>query len=326
MATVVVHHTVTTGAPADTSALVDGPAWDAAHTVTGLENVDNTSDANKPVSTAQAAALALKLNITSARERLTAGRTYYVRTDGNDNNTGLANTSGGAFLTVQAAINATAALDLQIYDVTIQIADGTYTGGVVVNGPWLGSGTVTIQGNNGTPSNVILSTGSSDAISVRNGGRLTVRDMKIQNTSGSFLIYAQSNGYIDYGNIVFGAATVAHVRTLDGGAVSCSVNYTIAAGSGRHWSASGPGAVIRCQNRTITISGTPAFSVAFAEGIVGGQVIVNSDTFSGSATGSRYSANSMGMVYTGGAGTTYLPGDSAGSGTNPSASPYGLYN
>jgi len=150
--------------------------------------------------------------------------------------------------------------------------------------------------------------------------------MKIQNTSGSFLIYAQSNGYIDYGNIVFGAATVAHVRTLDGGAVSCSVNYTIAAGSGRHWSASGPGAVIRCQNRTITISGTPAFSVAFAEGIVGGQVIVNSDTFSGSATGPRYSANSMGMVYTGGAGTTYLPGDSAGSGTNPGTSPYGLYN
>jgi len=65
MATVVVHHTVTTGAPADTSALVDGPAWDAAHTVTGLENVDNTSDANKPVSTAQAAALALKLAIAS---------------------------------------------------------------------------------------------------------------------------------------------------------------------------------------------------------------------------------------------------------------------
>jgi len=63
MATVVVHHTVTTGAPADTSALVDGPAWDAAHTVDGLENVDNTSDANKPVSTAQAAALALKSNL-----------------------------------------------------------------------------------------------------------------------------------------------------------------------------------------------------------------------------------------------------------------------
>ena len=65
MATVVVHHTVTTGAPADTSALVDGPAWDAAHTVTGLENVDNTSDANKPVSTATQTALNLKANSAS---------------------------------------------------------------------------------------------------------------------------------------------------------------------------------------------------------------------------------------------------------------------
>lgn len=76
--TVVVHHGVVTGAPADPSALVDGPAWDAAHSVTvsGLDQVDNTSDVNKPVSTAQAAAnatvaataataTALKANIAS---------------------------------------------------------------------------------------------------------------------------------------------------------------------------------------------------------------------------------------------------------------------
>jgi len=94
----------------------------------------------------------------SVRTKLTANRTYYVRTDGNDSNTGLTNTSGGAFLTVQAAINTVAALDLQIYNVTIQIADGTYAGAMVVNGPWLGTGDVTIQGNNATPSNVVLST------------------------------------------------------------------------------------------------------------------------------------------------------------------------
>lgn len=60
MATVIVKHATKTGAPADPLALVDGVTWDSdPHVVTGLENVDNTSDVNKPVSTAQATADAL---------------------------------------------------------------------------------------------------------------------------------------------------------------------------------------------------------------------------------------------------------------------------
>lgn len=62
MATVIVKHHPS-GGPADPTALVDGPTYDNdEHIVTGLENVDNTSDANKPVSTATQTALDLKAN------------------------------------------------------------------------------------------------------------------------------------------------------------------------------------------------------------------------------------------------------------------------
>ena len=123
------------------------------------------------------------------REQLAANRTYYVRTDGSDGNNGLANSSGGAFLTIQKAIDTVAALDLSIYNVTIQVADGTYGGAVVVSAPWVGSGTVTLQGNTSTPANALLSTGASDCITALGGGRSTVTGFRLTN-SGAFLLHA----------------------------------------------------------------------------------------------------------------------------------------
>jgi len=82
MATVIVHHTPC-GGPADASALVDGPTYDAdPHIVTGLENVDNTSDVNKPVSTAQAAADAAVAAAAANASNLTSGTVPLARFPG----------------------------------------------------------------------------------------------------------------------------------------------------------------------------------------------------------------------------------------------------
>lgn len=366
------------------------PDW----TVDFLGSYDDSADTGKKV----------KLS-TVTRERLAADRTYYVRTDGSDSNTGLANTSGGAFLTIQKAINMIAALDIGTYNVTIQVADGTYTGTIAVVGPWLGSGTVTLQGNNGTPSNVLISTGANIACVVSAGGRLTIKDMKLQATGGGlFLLQATTKGNINFGNLDIGQCTSQQIRAQDNGAITCDSNYTISAGAANHWAATA-GGVIRVQSKTISVINSPRFSGAYASGSIGGIMIVNGNTFSyptitvtsanpgvfthtshnkaandqiafattgalptnivagttyfiktvldansytvsataggaaidtsagvqsgthtAIATGSRYAATDNGTIYTAGGSTSALPGNAAGTGTNPGTSPYGLYD
>ena len=99
----------------------------------------------------------------TTREVLSANRTYYVRTDGSDSNNGLANTSGGAFLTIQKAINTASGLDLSIYDVSILVPAGTWTENLVLKS-LVGAGRVTLTGDITTPSNVVLNP-ADDAIS-----------------------------------------------------------------------------------------------------------------------------------------------------------------
>jgi hypothetical protein len=57
---------------------------------------------------------------------LFADTTFYVRTDGNNANNGLTNTSGGAWATIQYACDYMAGVDANGYGVTIQVGDGSY--------------------------------------------------------------------------------------------------------------------------------------------------------------------------------------------------------
>ncbi|GAA3855242.1 DUF2793 domain-containing protein [[Pseudomonas] carboxydohydrogena] len=251
-----------------------------------------------------------------AREILTANRTYYVRTDGSDSNNGLSNTSGGAFLTIQKAINTTASLDISIYNVTIQVASGTYTGAVLVNGPFVGSGNVSILGDISTPSNVLISTTSATCITVQNGGALSVGGFKFRTTTSGDGIDVISNGTVTIvGAVEFGslASGSLHISASNGGKLLNfgGGNIIVSGGAYAHVYAQQLGGVVYA-GVTVTLSGAPAFSSFFAGANNMGFFRSASVTYSGSATGPRYFAAANSVIQTDGAGTSALPGNSAG--------------
>jgi hypothetical protein len=251
------------------------------------------------------------LEAVTHREVLSADRTYYVRTDGSNSNNGLANTAGGAFLTINKAIDTVAGLDLTIYNVTIQVGNGTYTTPVVLK-RCIGAGTVTIQGDSATPSNVVVSTTSADGISGAGVAKnWIIKDLKVATATTGSGIFASGLSDISITNIVFGACATNHVRASDGALITATGAYEIAGNAIRHALTSYHG-IINMSGRTITLTGTPAFTL-FVDAQTLGAQNWGSVTFSGTATGTRYSVTLNGVVNTGGGGANYLPGNAAGS-------------
>lgn len=244
-----------------------------------------------------------------ARERLSAARTYYVRTDGSNSNTGLANTSGGAFLTIQKAIDVATTLDASSFDVTIQVADGTYTENLTLKS-FVGAGSIIINGNSTTPANVVLAGGSSTAITGDNIiGKWDLRYFKI---TGSGISISPTRIYLAFTGLVFAGTGSAHFYCLTDAFVIANGNYEISGSCGRHiWLASK--AYFQCVSRTVTLTGTPDWSSYFIQSTALSSALINGNTYSGSATGTRYIVTLNSVINTGGGGPNYFPGNSAGS-------------
>lgn len=264
--------------------------------------------------TGASTAAAARVNL-GVRDVLSAARAYYVRTDGSDSNDGLTDAAGGAFLTLSKALSVIATIDFNGYTVTIQLGDGTYSSTTVSVPVTVGQATASklvIQGNATTPANVVLShtSGWTGAITAGAGTRVLVKNLKLTGNTNTYGLVATAGGYLEYSNIDFGSGGLAHMTATDGGLIRQVGAYAISGGSGIHFYAQLDGKIF-AQSLTITLSGTPAFSNAFALAS-GLGVIVSQSTFSGSATGKRYDATSNALIQTYGAGANYFPGNSAG--------------
>lgn len=197
------------------------------------------------------------------RELLTAARTYYVRTDGSDSNNGLANTSGGAFLTLQKAYNTALALDTGGYTVTIEVGDGTYTAGMTIDKPLVGGGSLIVDGNTTTPANCIvsLSSGSCFAVSY---APVTIRGFKLVN-SGGYGILTSYGGKAFPSAMEYGACSAHHNRASGSGSqIELTGAIAISGDAQTFIAADGSGANTQLYQSTVTFSGTRTFSTAFA--------------------------------------------------------------
>lgn len=264
-----------------------------------------------------------RLNL-GVRDVLAANRSYYVAPAplGSDSNDGLG--VGTPFLTIQKAIDVISALDINIYSVTINVADGTYTGANTVKNAWLGSGTVSITGNVTTPANVIINPASGSAIRVQNGGTLTVSGMEVRGGVG---LSAGRNSSLTVGTSMRFGGSSAYQVYADGGYINMTSSYTISGGGLAHLQVEAGGS-IDCSSRTVTITGIPTFSLAFVStNGPGTRATVASNTYTGSANGPRFTAQQGGFISVGGGAVnpnTYLPGNSNGSGSNFGVTPWGL--
>ncbi len=260
------------------------------------------------------------------REKLTANRTYYVRTDGSNSNDGLTNTATGAFLTRQKAWDTIVdTLDLRGFTVEVQLADGTYTDGMFSSKAVIGGNgpdSVIFRGNATTPANVIISTTGSHCFGAGYGdgvglSQFYVKDMELRTTTAGSCLSAEGGGCaIHFENIRFGACANNHMTVSHGGWIAAFGNFRVT-GDAQICIAAASLGICVVHGMTVTYENDPAFSIANVVANQGSQVFMQVMTFVDDAgvTGTRYSVSTGAGIHTGG-GASYIPGDAAGAGSS----------
>lgn len=259
-----------------------------------------------------------------SQELLTAARTYYVRTDGNDTAcTGLSNAayvSGSypqacAFLTIQGGYDKIVSrINTAGYDITFSVQNAAWTAGLNASKHWTGGGNFIFDFNGGS-----LTTTSANAFgcSASLAGNLTVRNVTLSTvTSGRAVISSAGCNIIVGSGVTFAASAEEQMySSAAGGRVTCSANYTISGGGSVHMRANAQGSIV-CGGWTVTVSANITYTTAFAKADSLGYLQANANTYSLGAftvTGTRYDCTLNAVVFTNGGGATYFPGTVAGS-------------
>jgi hypothetical protein len=259
---------------------------------------------------------AVAINI---RETLQANATKYIRSDGSNDNSGDADSSDGAWADFDGLTTWLARLDGNGFSVDVYIGDGTYNASLSVPFTCLNVSSVNVHGNTGTPGSVIISTTGS-CVDVQKPNQFSLDGMSLTSSGGS-LIVASFGAYIIIGaGMEFGDAEASSVQIYSyfGGNIRIEADYTVNGDAYYHIQVNRASfAGYYSTPITITIDaggGTLAFNT-WARVRDLSMLQAASLTHAGdkaSVTGKEYNVSAMSELNTGGGGSGYFPGDSAG--------------
>ena len=258
----------------------------------------------------------------TATEKLTANRTYYVRADGSDANKGLADTSGGAFLTIARAMEETKRIVRNGFTLTVQ-SQLTVSNEAVNLPRQLGSGVSIFRGDPVTPTNRLISilSGDSDAIGsgsenwLIDGGEWTIDGFELRTAGTVFAncIHAKGNAVLTVQNVNYGACSGYHNYAIMYAQIFLGSGLVISGDALGHKYADVMGHMHGPFTQTVTLTGTPNFSDCFATVWGGGTLEEAAVTYSGAATGKRFLATLGGILINWSShNLNYYPGDAPG--------------
>lgn len=249
---------------------------------------------------------------------------FYVNPSGNDSNTGFANTPTDAFATVQGAINAIKTRYTSQTQITVRVADGTYTGGFADTTNYIASWN--IIGNTSNPQNVIINATATGGIGATAGGmcNMAVSGMAFQSyysnveTTGSGQLTVQNCNFT--GIVAGGVATP--IQSFGGQLFLWGTcQYAPAGHVCASLFAAQPGHIILGYHDVLTssplnmtVTGSPTFGTGTATATLGGIVsldVAGGSTITGAVTGNRFFAALCGGVTSQGNPTAF-PGTTAG--------------
>lgn len=224
-------------------------------------------------------------------------------------NAGVATTGIGSaaspYKTIAEAVSALQEMDGFGYTCVVSLAAGTYSEAVLIDTRTAGSGNwrIILQPTSGT---VTLTGG----VSVVGPSYVILQNL----TMTTKAISASVNAHVGVNGLTFGAAPgQSHMVATLGALIEVQSSYTISGGGAAHVQADRGGRIVGV-GRSVTVTGAPAFSTAFAlAGLAGSLIDFGGSSFTGAATGARYSATGLAQINTGGGGAAFFPGSAAGS-------------
>lgn len=239
----------------------------------------------------------------------------YVSSFGSDTNPG---TSIAPFATLQKAwdyISKSIIQNGQI--ITIHVSDGTYTSGVSC-GFSQNTGLIQFIGNTTSPSSCVINVADGMCFDVKES-TISVSGFQLQAGGVDNFPYhnagiglnVSNGGVINFNNINFYTCSNSHINCSNGGYISSvGSEYTINGNAPNHIKLNGTS--MNIQDSVITISGTVTFSNSFVKCIKNANLGITGNSFVGTFIGIRYTASYNSIIDTGSSGSTYFPGNVAG--------------